>query len=341
MADESTTLDTLSAAPPGSLGWARSLIRDMMGAEPARFTAPGGRNRRSVRVLLDDGRSVIATRCDDPVRAEAEAGLLQFLAAEGAPVPRVLGLRDGLLLQSDAGRNRLSFVMQKADADTQVVLGRAAMAGLQTCRAALARRPDLLGRLPGLGTRPGWAENFVSRPFFLSGDLGIAPPDIDSDMAARALTRLPEAFTRWDARLANAAAQPDGSVVWFDWQLFGRRAGVEDLGWLIADDWWSLDAARSEALLSEIVPFAEDRVLARRVALFVGAARLGKIHARIEAAGWGDADEALRLDLIGAVPEVVLGLSARMAALARDDTLVGGLADWFDAAGAALLSRAE
>lgn len=315
------------------------MVRALTGASVVELTAPGGKGRCSVRAKLDDGRSVIATRRETLARAETEAALLQVLSAEGAPVPAVIGYRDGMLVQQDAGHARLSHAMVQADTNEREALARAALAALGACRAAMAGRADILERLPGLGTRPGWAEDFVSQPFFLSGDLGIAPPGVDADALAASLAHGPDAFTRWDARLANAAVQPDGSVVWYDWDLFGRRAGVEDLGWAIADEYWGLECGRTLALLEEAVADDEARGLALRMAVLVAANRLKRIVARLDARGWSDAETALRHDRIGAVPQVVADLCARMESLSAQDALTRGFAPWFAAAGAALAAR--
>ncbi|SFI97181.1 YD repeat-containing protein [Jannaschia pohangensis] len=320
---------------PGSLGWIKALTVQMTGKSVDAVTAPGGKGRQSVRLQLDDGSTVIATRRAAAARAEAEAGLLQVLSSEGAPVPRVIGFREGLLLQQDGGRNRLSHAMVKADPDRRIALARAAMASLDACRAAMDRRLDVLARLPGLGTRPGWAEDLVSQPYFLSGDLAIARPQVDADALARSLTAAPSRFTRWDARLANGSVQPDGTVLWFDWDMFGRRSGVEDLSWMIADDWWGIDRAPTDDLLAEFIPDETARKLARRLAVLVAANRLKKIAMRLAEAGWTDAEEALRLDRMGAVPSVVDGLCHRMGEIADTDSQTAGFAPWFaDVAGA-------
>ncbi|WGH79555.1 protein kinase family protein [Jannaschia ovalis] len=339
MTTDTPTSAELDQHPRGSLGWLRAATRDITGQAVAEVTAPGGKGRDSVRVRLEDGRSVIATLRSSAGRASVEALLLGVLSAEGAPVPKPLGFKHGLLLQQDLGQARVSRAMHAApDAETRARLARAAMDALKACRAAIARRPKVLGSLPAVGTLPGWTEEFVSRSFFLSGDLGIAPPAMDAEAVEQAITVPPEGFTRWDARLANAALTPEGRVVWFDWDMFGRRGGVEDLGWLLADDWWMPDAAASDALLEAALPDPAPRLLARRMALLIAADRLHRIRRRVQKRGWAAAEDALRLDRMGNVPEVVERTAARMAEMAAADPLLGGLSDWFAAAGAAILA---
>ncbi|UWQ20012.1 hypothetical protein [Jannaschia sp. W003] len=316
----------------------KATVLAVTGRRVLRATAPGGRGRGSVRVELEDGTTAIATRRGDPARAETEAALLQVLGEDGAPVPRVLGFADGLLVQSDAGRERLSWRMARADASEAAALARGAVGALEQCRAAMEARPDLLDRLPGLGTRAGWAEEYAARPVFLSGDLGIAPPACDSEVLARAVSHGSERFTRWDARLGNAAVQPDGSVVWYDWDLFGRRAGVEDLAWLVADPEWALDLPATEAVLGEVPGLDAGRMaLLRRMAVLVAADRVAVMRRAVAARGWADAeDDVIRRDRASTTPERLERFCARMAAFAQADELVAGFAPWFPAAAGAM-----
>ena len=322
---------------PGSAGWIKALTREMTGRTVARITAPGGRGRASARLELADGGTLIATRRDEPRRTEVEAALLQAMTRAGAPAPAVAGYRDGLLLQEDAGRERLSWRLARAEGAEALALARAAVAALEACREALAAS-DLAPRLPGLGTRPGWAEDFVARPVFLSGDLGIAPPRADADALAAALAAAPERPTRWDARAGNAAVAPDGRVVWYDWAVAGRRAGVEDLAWLLADPAWPLDAAASAAVLADVPGLDAARgALLRRMAVVLGAHSLAVTARAVRAGGWpDDPDEALRLDRAAIAPATVRAQAARLAELAAADALTAPYADWFAAAGPAV-----
>ncbi|MEO0861433.1 MAG: hypothetical protein AAFY65_12510 [Pseudomonadota bacterium] len=322
--------------PPGSLGWLKALTAEMAGSAVTSVSAPGGRGRRSVRVELEDGRTLIATQRETAERGRNEAGLLGTLAAQGAPVPHVIGFRDGLMLQADAGRNRLSNALVRADIRGRVDLLRRAIAALDACRAAMTQRPDVLAQLPGLGTHTGWIENFVARAVFLSGDLRIGPPPMDVDAVTRALSAPPDRFTRWDARTGNAVVQADGRIIWYDWNVFGRRGGVEDVSFLLADLYADVPVADWMDLLAEAVPDAPARDLVRRMAIFVAVDRLRLIHGTVLAKGWADPRDTQRHDLVGAVPDLVEGLCSRMAGLAEDDPLLDGFTDWFTAASRAL-----
>ncbi|MEM8849323.1 MAG: hypothetical protein AAGE03_04730 [Pseudomonadota bacterium] len=322
--------------PPGSIGWVKHLTRHMTGQAVDTMSAPGGRGRQSARLTLNDGSTVIATRRSSPERTAAEAALLTTLSHAGAPVPRVIGCLSGLLLQSDVGRNRLSHAFsQSGSPEEQRTLAAAAMDGLEACRAAFDATPEAdRPKLAGIGQGLRWAEAYVARPVFLSGDLGIAPPEIDADALADALAHPPERLTRWNARTGRAAVQPDGSVMWHGWDLAGLRGGVEDLAFLVADEWWPLDPTATEAVLLERVSRTRHR-FALRVAILIAANRMADRAERLRAQGM-DTDEdggrqARRLDLPATAPSVVTPHADRLADIAAQDPLTYGFSAWFRA----------
>ncbi|MEM7642660.1 MAG: hypothetical protein AAF366_09040 [Pseudomonadota bacterium] len=320
--------------PPGSIGWVKHLTRYMTGRAVEAMSAPGGRGRQSARLALEDGTTVIATRRSSPERTAAEAALLSVLSDAGAPVPRVIGCLSGLLLQSDAGRNRLSHAFSTAGSDEDIrTLAVAAIEALDACRAAFDVVPEA-GRpkLAGLGQGLRWAEAYVARPVFLSGDLGIAPPDIDADALAEALAHPPERLTRWNARTGRAAVQPDGSVIWHGWDLTGLRGGVEDLAFLVADEWWPLDGAATETILSDRMSEIRQRFVLR-IAVLIAANRMADRLERLRTDGLDEDDaQARRLDLPATAPSVVIPHATRLSEIAAGDQLTLGFAAWFRAA---------
>lgn len=326
-----TTVNSManSGFEPGTIGWTRALVAQLAGSGVESISAPGGPGRQSVRAHLADGRTVIATRRENAASGETEAAILQILSEEAAPVPSVLGFRDGLLVQQDLGRNRLSHAMVHADPKERLRLARAAFTSLQACREVMGTRPDVMEKLPGLGTRKDWAENFISQPFFLSGDLGVPVPAVETEALAASLSHAPEVFTCWNARLAKAAVGEGGRVFWYGWDTFGRRAGVEDLGGLVADNYWQLSLDQTLDLLGAFIPEDALRQLAVRMAVLVGANRLQQIARRLGQDGWSDAEETLRLGRMAAVPDVVVDLTTRLADLARSDPLTEGFGPWF------------
>jgi hypothetical protein len=170
--------------------------------------------------------------------------------------------------------------------------------------------------------------------------LRIGAPQIDTDLLAEAIESGPKQFTRWEARMGNAAVQPDGSVMWFDWEFFGRRVGVEDVAWLLADPYWTLDLAESAALLAEMqtLDSAQGQYL-RRMAVLIAANQLRRVFRTLKSDGWpADGAEALRLDRPATDRTTLEQHCTRMAALAGEDKLVMGFGDWFIEASEAMLA---
>lgn len=323
------------AGDPGvTIGWVKALAAQVLGAPVVEFSAPGGTKRRSLRLHLADGRAVIATRRETLARAEHEAAFLTGLNRLGAPVPQVYGFAEGVLFQQDVGGVRLSQRLLAGGAQAQKDAV-AAVTALEDIRARVEAVPDLMAKLPGLGGT-SWAEDFVARPFLLSGQLGIARPAVDASALVAALDCPPARFTRWDARAGNAAVQPDGTVLWYDWEIFGRRSGVEDIAWLIADDFWTLDRAATEGVLAGVSgPVARVPLMA----VLIVANRLRLVLAAVQSDGWIPQEEALRLDRVGADADVLRRVVAQARGWAAQDALTAGFVPWFDAALEALLTR--
>ncbi len=300
-----------------------------------RITAPGGRRRASVRVHLG-GRSVIASWRADPARRAREIALLEALAREDAPVPRFLGQSRGWSFQSDAGNRRLTAELERQDAQGRETVAAAALESLLQIKRA-ARRRGLVADLPPIANGSEWLGRFARGLVRLAERLGIPAPDYDAAALARGLTSLPLTFIKWDARPGNAAIAADGRVIWFDWEDYGRRAGVEDAAFLVADEFWPLPADSSRDLLRRtgfVAPGHEPLFI--RFAVLQGIERCRLILGQQGRHGWQDAARMRRYDRIGVSRELALRVTATAAALAGMDGAAQPLARWLDHAAMAL-----
>lgn len=308
-----------------------ALAEELFGATVAQITAPGGRTRASLRVDLGD-RTVIATWRPRKQRREMEILLLKELHAAGAGVPEYLGGRGEMLFQSDAGSRRLTAELGRAETAHRQRIATRAFESLWSMKQA-AHECGLLQKLPTLGLSKPWMDGFAAGPRRLSAQLDVAPPDVDADALAQSLACLPTTFLKWDARPGNAAVQPDGSVVWFDWEHAGRRQGTEDFAFLMGDEFWPLSAQDSVEIFDRTAPSrhrGKSAFLIRFTVLHV-VHRLRLIATQKARHGWAEADTALRYDKIGTAPECV----SRLCALGRDyallDPRTAALAAWFGA----------
>ncbi|RMH39713.1 MAG: hypothetical protein D6688_13735 [Alphaproteobacteria bacterium] len=315
------------------------IARRHFGAEVLRITAPGGAGRDSLRVHLPD-RTVIATCRATPGRRDRERLVLKALSAAGAPVPRVLGVAEGVLFQEDLGRRRLSVELLRTSGGEVEAHAVAAIAALEAIRGAAART-DLPRRLRPIGTGPDWRAEFVAAPARLAATVGLRPPELDADRLLRLVGTGQRVIVKWDARPGNAVVRPDGSVAWFDWELVGLRHGVEDIAWLAADEFWPLGRQATLRAAERVGALRDDR--GRRVlglfAALHGARRLSLIARHRLAEGWIAAETALRYDRVGRAPDLARGLARRLVDWADADALTRPLvpfyktvAGWFEAA---------
>ncbi|WP_372886731.1 hypothetical protein [Shimia sp.] len=316
-----------------------SELAELHFAEPVvRITAPGGKKRDSVRVHFRD-RSVIASYRYRPSRLQREILVLEKLHGAGAPVPEYLGRQGALLFQSDVGSGRLSSQMHGRDHAGQVALARAAFDSLWTIKRA-AKETGLTEQVPEVGVTSVFVARFATCAQRIGRGLDLALPAVDWGGISRAVVPVPRHFVKWDARSGNAALRGDGTLSWFDWEHAGRRMGVEDFGFLIADEFWplspedSLEAfaatcpGRAEALLPHLIRFSALQAIER----------IRLIQNEVFKRGWTDFRRAQRYDRMGAAPELLRSVARHGDALARLDPLTAPLSGWCSQAAEALIA---
>ena len=262
---------------------ARLACRDLLGANVTQTGHPSGARRRSVRFLLEGGRSVIATQRKTPARAELEFRVLRTLLAQGAAVPKVLAFNGRFLFQQDLGDIRLSQALRKSGrAEGEKLLG----AGLTslTKTHATAKAAGLERHVVALGEQENWRRAVITHIRELGVFLGRPAPDIPVDKLVERLRVDRTHFIKWDARPPNAIVVEDAKVAWIDWEHCGRRNRLDDLVWFLGDqsipDW----------------PEVEDRLLDRHLPAFLDDMELA--DARDYLAVYGTFHMCVRLGLI-------------------------------------------
>ena len=319
------TVETPRRLPPHRIA---ELAEAHFGEPVEAITAPGGRRRDSVRLHFLD-RTVIASHRRSEARRLREEHLLETLSAHGAPVPEYLGSHEGLIFQSDAGRDRLTAALTESPADTAF----AAIRALEALRGA-AERAGLNETLAPAGLEPSWLRRFAKSPLRLSERLGIESPDYRPGVVIRALTTKERRFFKWDARPGNGALSERG-VIWFDWEQSGLREGIEDIAILAADEFWPLSPDTTLEIAREagvtVTP------MLTRYATFQAASRLALIFSQKEEAGWVELDASIHYDYIGAHPDLVTRLAEHGANWAAKDDATAPIAPWFENAARAIL----
>lgn len=308
--------------------------RKLLGFEPDRIEYPGGKSRKSAIAVRGDEKWVISRR-GTAERAKLEAGVLTELAPYGAPVPRVIACRERWLVQECLPGERLSAALEKTDAGGRTdILYRTAESLARVHDAG--RRAGLAARVVTIGTRAGWLERLIAAPAHTGRMIGLAAPALASErLATRLVVREPQ-FIKWDARPGNALVAADGAVSWFDWEHCGCRDPLDDLAWLLGDEWTPDDEAAENAMLqAHLTQFCGGRGADEALAYL----RLfGTLHMAVRLSliihykgddDWWDHDYCLNHDKIGVTPEGLTRTCRRGARWAQADALTAPLSAWF------------
>lgn len=296
---------------------------------------PGGRSRDSIRVILRD-RSVIVTRRNSERRALLESEVLRELGTRNAPVPRILGFDGMLMIQEDLGEQRLSVAVANAE---KAVGFKWLDKGLHSL-AAIHRAGHEAGleeRVATLGQEREWLQEFVETPERLARHCGIAPPRLAVDSLIDHLEVVHPHFIKWDARPANAIAREDGQVAWMDWEHCGCRNRLDDMVWLLCDefvpDWPDVE---DKLIASHLPAFADGLSVADAKAyLFIFGTfhmcvRLALILSNKKDDPWWDGEYCLTRDKVGVTLEASLGTCRRAARWAGKMPLTEPIVPWLD-----------
>ena len=309
----------------------------MIGRQVERVEYPGGKSRDSVRLILEDRTSIYATRRKNEKISDKEARVLTSLFEAGAPVPKVLGFKDGILLQQDLGNLRLSQALADVSNGSTFELLHAALESLTRIHRA-AEAAGLDETVPPIGRNERWIDGLLGRPKEISKELGMTAPSVDfGALKSMLLPGLPR-LVKWDARPGNALLLADGTVAWIDWEHCGARQRLDDLVWLLGDEATPEAPDAEERLLGTHVPvFADGRALDEALdyiavlGCFHLCVRLELILGRKGDGEWWDASYCLEKDKVGVTPEAVARLCARGGRWSARNRLTRPLARWFEA----------
>ncbi|MBN4073916.1 phosphotransferase, partial [bacterium AH-315-E07] len=314
-----------------------SACERILGARVAKFEYPGGRSRESWRVILDDGRALIATRRSTPQRAAIEANILRALNKHGAPVPALLNT-DGnrILLQEELSGKRLSLALNDAvDEPAVEALLESALTGLVQSQLA-GSAEGVEAKLPELGGRDSWIADLVERPVILSNHFDLPVPDYDKEALVSLLRITQPRFVKWDSRPGNALVNASGVVHWFDWEHSGVRNRLDDLAWLLCDEYVPDITVVENSLLKQFLPkFSDTRSQADAMdylmayGVFHSVVRLGLILKNKGDEEWWDLDYCIDRDKIGITLHCAQRVCARGARWASKVSATEALAPWF------------
>ncbi|NND90787.1 MAG: phosphotransferase [Granulosicoccus sp.] len=296
---------------------------------------PGGKSRESYTMLLESGDSIIATRRDTLQRARLEVRTLTALNKHHAPVPELLANNHSLiLLQQKIEGQRLSAALKDADSTRQSSLLSQALTSLNIIQVA-ATQEYLETLVTVRGESDRWLGALIERPSIIGEYLKIPAPELDrTGLIERLRIRTPR-FVKWDTRPGNALVEKSGRVVWFDWEHAGKRNRLDDVAWLLCDEFVPNNPVVEESLLTEFVDKFSDSLADQQPLDYLMAygtfhmvVRLGLIlkHAQGE---WWDLDHCIANDKVGITLECAQRICARGARWSAACPLTAPLSDWF------------
>lgn len=305
----------------------RACVR-LLNIEPDRIEYPGGASRCSVRAVAEK-RSYIVTRRKSAPRAALEEGVLRELRAAGAPVPAVLAFDGEWLIQEDLGERRLSAALVPGDLRLAGSWAARAAAALLLCQRA-AEKAGLSRRVAPIGSTAEWLSGLLAMPGRVAAQLELPDPGIEGLITPEQLVPVRYSFIKWDARPGNALlvenGADDGGVGWVDWEHCGARDSLDDLAWLLCDEYMPDDADLEAALLKRFLPlFALQSQRSPEDAL-VYLSRFGSLHSCMRLSlvlkhkgegAWWDPDACERTDRVGVTAQGAQRLCMRGARWSR------------------------
>lgn len=310
-----------------------ALCKRAFGRIPKRVAFPGGRSRSAFMAEIGDERFVLAKR-DTPGDAVIEGIVMKVLSPTGL-VPRVVKVVDEWVVQELVDGIRLPvFLDGLADIrEREEILDQSlsALADLQD----YAHAQNLHHRVPRVGPDRDWSDGNLTRARKISEIVGIAPPLLDYGRLEKLFRLDPRDFVKADARPGNALVCGDRTV-WFDWEGCGRRHALDDLAFVLSDEWTAIDPDTETRLIERhLSRFARNRSEAEAFeylmafGVFHMLARMHRaIRYRDRDGKWWSRDKCLHNDKIGVTPTEVGLMCDRARRWSLQVTALHTLAPW-------------
>ncbi|MEB4589958.1 phosphotransferase [Candidatus Thiothrix sp. Deng01] len=331
------TRTSASRPPVFSKEQIAQICQASMKQAPARVSFPGGRSRSSCQVTLADGQRIILSRRAD-ARARQESDILNLLGSHQAAAPHLLATyQDDVLIQEEIIGQRLSLRLQQADAAASFSLLGGALGALAKIQQ-IASQAGLDNQLAVLGSDEAWLKTFLRQPFLIGNALKIP---VSRRLDVRQLyivlqCRTPR-FVKWDSRPGNAMVTPHNRVVWFDWEHAGARNRLDDMAWLLGDEFTPDNPLVERELIKRFLPHFADDLNGQEAMRYLMAygtfhlvVRLGLILKNKGDNDWWDPTYCLEQDKIGVTLECAQRLCSKGSRWAQTESLLQPLAGWFE-----------
>ena len=250
------TVARLSSDPPllsSTMGQQLSdLAMKVFGCLPVGVDHVGGNDRNAFLVDMGD-RSYFFTKRGRLVDARIEARVLRMLEPS-VHTPRLKANVEDWIVQEYLEGTRLPVLLNSLDSmkKREKAVSSALEALLHIY--ALAEKLNMKDQLPIIGEQRDWFVHRLQAAKRLSKDTGIGLPDVDYDLLLDTFSAPRDQFIKYDARPGNTLV--DGNLAyWFDWEDCGAGNTLEDLAFVLCDEWTAIDADTEEQLIDRFLPF--------------------------------------------------------------------------------------
>ncbi len=297
---------------------------------------PGGRTRKSYRLHLIDGRTVIATERNERSRMAMECAVLRNVGRNSSQVPKLLAT-DGhyLLAQEDLKGPRLSQALHDADEEQIEVLLDTALKSLSEIQK-IGSEQGFDQQFQEIGNTQDWIMGLLDRPAIIGEHFKTPALRPKLNQLTKLFMVSKPRFIKWDARPGNAIVLEQSNVAWFDWEHCGTRNRLDDLAWLLCDDFVP-DCPTMEnrlvennlELFSDHFSLDEARTYLYSFGTFHSCVRLGLILSYKEDGPWWDLDKCLSGDKAGITLDLARRLCHRGSRWAKQSELTEMLSPWF------------
>jgi len=149
----------------------------ILGKEVVGVEYPGGKNRDTIRMLLQNG-TVIATRRSSVHRARVESAAITALNRHNAPVPKLLGTNHSqILIQEEIVGTRLSRALQDSNQSSCYQLLKDSLISISSIQQA-ASAENLERYVDTLGADDHWIETFLGQPGEIGARFNVGTPGL-------------------------------------------------------------------------------------------------------------------------------------------------------------------
>ncbi|MFV1975198.1 MAG: phosphotransferase [Candidatus Scalindua sp.] len=312
-----------------------AVCEGLIGSPVESMEFPGGRSRKSVRLLLKKGDPVYVSIRSKIVRADVETQVLKTVSRAGENVPKLLASNgQKLLIQQEIPGIRLSQAIDEGS-DKEVLLHLDnALQSLSSIQKAGSKHG--LDSLSPLGNTHKWIIGLLDRPAVLGRYFKIAAPRPDLRALESLLAIRKPRFIKWDARPGNAITKNNGEVFWIDWEHSGTRNRLDDMVWLLADEFVPDLPEVDTLLLDRYLPsFCDDLSLdqARKYFFAFGVfhltVRMGLILKYKKGGSWWRHEKCLKYDKAGVTLKCAVRICRRGARWAAENPETLVLSQWF------------